>query len=214
MSVAWVTEDPHRRRGGFAVARRGRKRKAGRRHPSGQLVRAAQPDDRIRSARQPHRRGLPKEMRLSEKAESPLGRLLLTGKLRGPFEYDDERASDRYEAGQLYAQAVGAYRSVIEAPRSVSGSGRGSACEIEGKREQFCDPASCACLRKKERYDGAFEALMRAGQRAAKVVARVAVHREAIAPQDLVYLVAGLDALARHFGLTGRGRRAHYRKTQ
>jgi hypothetical protein len=54
--------------------------KAGRRHPSGQLVRAdRKPDDRIRTSRQPHRRDLKDEDRLSERAESALGRLALRG---------------------------------------------------------------------------------------------------------------------------------------
>jgi hypothetical protein len=48
----------------------------------------------------------------------------------------------------------------------------------------------------------AYEALMDVG-----AVGRVAVHREELAPQDVVYLVGGLRALARHFGLTGRGGR-------
>ena len=172
------------------------------------------PDDRVRTSRQPHRRVLPEEARFSEKAESLLGRMLLTGQLCLAHEDDDGRGNDRYEAGMLYAHAVGAYRSVIEAPRSTSGSGRGSACEIAGISEINCAPESCACLRKKQRYDAAFAALMRAGQRAAKAVARVAVHREAITLQDRVYLIIGLDALVAHFGLTGGGRWGHTGKAQ
>jgi hypothetical protein len=216
VSEAWVSwsDEPRVRSRGFAVARRGRKRKLGRRHPSGQLVREKQPDDRIRTSRQPHRRQVAKEHRLDERAESPLGRLLLQGRLRAAGELGDEAARDRYEAGMMYAQIVGAYRAVIEAPKSVSGSGRGSACEIAGISESFCEPETCSCLRRKRRYDGAFEALIGRGQRAAKLVARVAVHREEIAPSDLVYLVDGLQALAVHLGLTGPGRREHYRKTQ
>lgn len=183
---------------------RGRKRKAGRRHPSGQLAREAQPDDRLRTARQPHRRPLRQEDRMSEKAESPIGRLLLRGLLRRDGEQDDENASGRYEAGALYAQVVGAYRSVIEAPKSVSGSGVGFDCGATADKRNPCTRDPCVCAYRKERYDGAFEALDKVGQRCARAVSRVAIHREELTPQESVYLLAGLDALAVHFGLTRR----------
>lgn len=229
------------------MGRSGRKRKAGKRHPGGELVRTdKRPDDRVRASRQPHRRQLKDADRLSERAESLLGRLSL----------QNDPASDRkkpkplisaeqFEAGELYGRVVGKYRSTIESPPSGGGFGRelpsGNAepadapeqtaphtrCGSEGAdpierqvciggilltlREWPCGNIDdgCSCAQRKARYDGAFEAVMRAGQRAAKTVARVAVHGEAIAPQDLVYLKAGLDALARHFGLTG-GRRREY----
>jgi len=57
----------------------------------------------------------------------------------------------------------------------------------------------------------AYEALMDAGRRATLAVGRVAVHREALAPQDVLHLVIGLRALARHFGLTGRSGQGHVR---
>lgn len=130
---------------------------------------------------------------------------------------------DQYNAGCLFAVVVGGYRSVIEGPQSTAGNGSGGlGCpsqygEASEKtvrlgavkfivREWPCqrDGQACACAVAKGRYDGAFEALMSAGQRAAKAVARVAVHHEALAREDLVYLKAGLNALARHFGLTRR----------
>lgn len=190
--------------------RAGRKRKAGKRHPSGQLVRADKhPDDKVRASRQPHRRVLKAEDRLSEKAESPLGRLYLTGQLAmvplvGERGSDDSAlAAARYEAGILFAAAVGAYRAVIEAPRSIAGSGRGfdcAGCELTYKS------TDCACLARRQRYTRAYEALAESGRRAIRAVIAVAIHREEIAREDLVNLVAGLSALARHFGLT-RGRK-------
>lgn len=204
--------------GESGLARRGRKRKLGKRHPSGQLVREKQPDDRIRTSRQPHRRGLEQEDRLSEKAEAPLGRLNLK----------DEITNEQYSAGSIYAAVVGDYRSVIEAPRFIGGSGKGFECASEGAdpierkarigsvvvtmRQWPCGQTDdgCTCARRKARYDSAFESLVSsAGQRAAKAVARVAIFREDIAAQDLVYLKLGLDALAKHFGLIDR-RRSRY----
>jgi hypothetical protein len=179
------------------VARRGRKRKPGHRHPSGELVREARPDDRLRTARQPHRREVAAQDRLSERAESPLGRLNLRGVI----------TDEQYEAGLRYCVIVGAYRSVIEAPGGGGGSGRGFSCVTQWTGSiAFCreKPGDCACTLRKARYDDAFCALMDAGQRAAKVVARVAVHREEIAHADVDALRRGLDALAKHFGLRGR----------
>lgn len=220
------------------LSRSGRKRKAGKRHPSGELVRDKRPDDKVRASRQPHRRSLKDTDRLSERAESPLGRLSLLRDSQRKTVIDE----NQYRAGELYARAVGKYRSTIESPHSGGGFGRelpsGSsepADPIEGQVRGRCEVADpietqvrvgsvtlttrqwpcgniddgCSCAQRKARYDGAFEALAAAGQHAAKAVARVAVHGEAIAPQDLVYLKAGLSALARHFGLTG-GRRREY----
>ena len=173
------------------VARRGRKRKTTKRYPSGDPVREKQPDDRVRTARQPHRRVLKEADRMSEQAESPLGRLCLRGII----------SEQALEAGNRFTAIVGAYRATIEAPASTARSAGGrNPCHVSSTG--FCDPRDCLCLGNKERYDAAFEALSRAGQRPAKVVARVAVHREEITREDLVYLVIGLNALARHFGLT------------
>lgn len=174
--------------------------------------------------------------RLDERAESPLGRLLLQGWLnagndeapttarRGEI-VASEAATLRYDAGAMYAQVVGAYRSVIEAPKSTGGSGRGVECEelciaahrllSAAQREEVHDGLfnveTCRCLGRKRRYDAAFEALMQIGQPAAKAVARVAVFGEAIAPSQLVNLINGLEALVRHFGLTPRRTRTHSR---
>jgi hypothetical protein len=213
------------RRGiGEVMSRPGRKRKNGPRHPGGQLKKEKQPDDRIRTSRQPHRRALAHEMRASgaddlevkkacsgEEAESPIGRLWLTGKLAAHGDHDSQAARDRYDAGTMYAQIVGAYRSVIEAPNGGGGSGRGFGC-----LELLCRlaPENCECERRKARYDRAFEALQRIGMRALKAVNRLAVHRETIAEEELVYLVGGLEGLRRIFGLTASRKSKHYRNAK
>jgi len=98
--------------------------------------------------------------------------------------------SDQYDAGCRYAVIVGEYRSVIEAPRSIGGSGRGFAC-CGGLADD------CECYRRRRRYESAFEALMGAGRMACIAVGRVAVHREEAAIEALR---DGLAVLARHFG--------------
>lgn len=206
------------------LGRSGRKRKDGPRYPSGGLVKdtGRAVDDKVRCGRQPHRRMLSEDLRLDTRAESPLGRMLLKGLLnRGGEAGKDEisdAARDRYEAGTMFAQIVGAYRQVIGTPRATAGGGRGhecaelcaaahrvlSAAQRLEVHDGLFDVDTCPCLARKWRYDGAYEALDRAGRAALMAVNRAAVHGEAIDPTQLVNLVGGLDVLVRHFGLTPR----------
>ncbi len=171
------------------MARRGRKRKFALRHPGGELVRA---EREHLAARQPHRVWLPEEKRLDQKAGSPLGCLNLLGIL----------SDAQYLAGVRYAVVVGKYRAVIETPSTTSGSGRCYDCA--GDLACGRDGKVCECRRRKERYDNAFAAVLEAGQRAARAVARVAVYGEACPRGGLADLKRGLDALAKHFvGIRG-----------
>lgn len=256
--------------GGATMSRAGRTRKTGPRHPGGQLKKtpAAPDDDRIRAARQPQRRALAHEMRkhgaddievkkasAGEEAESPIGRLWLTGKLAAREDRDSQAARDRYDAANMFAQIVGAYRSVIESPRDVAGSGRGYPCDplacLDDRDEE---ERRCECKARLRRYTAAYEALAgrlrrlqvelefgkeipeplreaiaearrlredeayvpaaAAHRRVLMAVTRVAVHREAIDDQELVYLVHGLEQLRQHFGLTARRKPKHYRNTK
>lgn len=201
--------------GDAGMSRAGRKRKSGSRHPNGELKQANQHEpDSVRTSRQPHRRALARELRAAgadetdvrklsggEEAESPIGRLWAGGHLKRQGDPDVQAARDRYDAGTMFAQIVGAYRSVIEAPNSGGGSGRGFGC-----LELLCTlaPENCECEHRKARYDRAFEPLQRLGRRALLAVNSVAVHREAIEQGELVYLVSGLEELRRVFGLTAR----------
>jgi len=217
------------------LGRSGRKRKDGPRYPSGGLKSnkpARAVDDKVRCGRQPHRRMLSEELRLDTRAESPLGRMLLKGLLNREHEVDgktkdeiSDAARDRYEAGTMLAQIAGAYRQVIGTPRATAGSGRGHECE------QLCSAAhellsaaqrvevhdglfsleACPCLARKWRYDGAFEALDRAGRAKLIAVNRAAVHGESIAPSQLPNLLDGLDVLVRHLGLSPGKRLRHMR---
>ncbi len=100
------------------------------------------------------------------------------------FQKDGLRALEA--AAIAYGAVVKKYRSVLLAPRIV-------AWLLSGLRR-----------RRKARYDAAFEALMCAGQRPAKAVAR---HLRGHAPVDGAALALGLDALARHFA--GHGTRSY-----
>lgn len=188
--------------GEYDVGRRaGRKRKAGKRHPGGQLVKP-QIDLKTRTSRQPHRRVLKDELRTDERAASALGRLMLR----------DVIDNDQYDAGERYAFVVGEFRATINAPRATAGSGRGFECLARVIKDlASCgDADNCACLRRRRRYEDAFEALHDAGRAALMAVNRVAVQGTEPTPEELVYLVVGLRALARHFGLTTAPRRRDY----
>lgn len=228
------------------MSRAGRTRKTGPRHPGGQLKREKPEDDKIRTSRQPHRRGFAPELRTAEEAESPIGRLWLRGLLKVKGDVDVQAARDRYDAGTMFAQIVGAYLSVIEAPGGTAGSGRKSSCQAD----LLCalDTDECECFARRRRYTRAYEALA-GGQRGAlefgkgdqpaplqlaiaeaarhrlddayvpiaadrrqvvMAVIRAVIHRQAIGPEQLVYLVRGLELLRHHFGLTVRRKPKHY----
>lgn len=170
------------------------------------------PDDRVRTSRQPHRRVLDDADRRAEEAESPIGRLLLAGHLKTSRDVTGEEPRDRYLAATLFATAVGAYRSVIGAPSTTGGGGgKGYECDVD-----LCavDPERCICLQRKTRYRFAYESLAAVGRHAVLAVNRVVIYREPITAAEIVYLVAGLDALVTHFGLTNRRREHSIRNTQ
>jgi hypothetical protein len=177
-----------------ALNRKGRKRKSGKRTPSGALVRV-HVDYQTLAANQPHRHWLPEAHRLSEKAGTVLGSLNIT-----------KRISDlEYEAGRRYGIVVGKYRSVSGGPHGLNGSGRGYdcpglACLVS---ERFCE-----CSDRKTRY---FRALgcIAGNYRVEAIVSRVAVYDEQVTENQLEHLRLGLSSLAVHFGLTSHPKLAY-----
>src|SRR5581483_8965954 len=216
--------------GGVAFMGAGRKRKIGARGRTGRLKqkpKSERVEERVRLARsQPHRRGLKSQDKLSELAESPLGRLTLKGVLTA-----GERA-----AGETFAAIVNKYRTVIEGPKPVrslsiaTSAEPGDSADQEAAEKfscpsQYADPigrqvtiggklitvrewpcqvagASCACADRRQRYARAYEAIAGAGRRALMAVIAVAVRNEEIPATEIVYLKAGLSAARRHLGLT------------
>lgn len=172
--------------------RRGRKRKSGRREPSGRPARV-EVNYRELAALQPHRRDLPEAHRLSEKAASAIGRLSLGGIL-------DEQ---QYEAGRRFCVITGHFKSVIGSPRSTAGSGRGYPCEPVGcMAEAQANPASeCECLRRTRKFNDCVSVLMAVSQRAYNQTYRTAVSDEVCDLDNMPHLIWGLNALVRYFGL-------------
>lgn len=194
----------------IVVIRKGRKRKTGDRHPNGELVTPSQRRRRLNDlellALQPHRRDMPIikqngkpdiDLRLSDKAGTALGNLNLTRTI----------SDQQHEAGRLYSVVCGAYFASIGVPTGLGGGGRGYNC-IGSINCQDCE-----CARRKEDYDGPFEALMAAGQKCAKAVAHVAVHGKHLEHGELSPLIRGLDVLVRYYGLTAGRKSSNSRNT-
>lgn len=174
--------------------RKGRKRKSGRRTASGALPRI-RVDYRAMAAAQPHRKWLPEALRESERAESVLGCLNLIKRI----------SEQQYEAGRRYSVIVGAYRAVIGVPGHMVGNGRGYDCS---QAACVVDPDSCICLVRTQAYQRAYEAISRVSRKAHLAINRVAIHNELCSHEQLSHLRDGLDALARHFGLTNHRKSA------
>lgn len=170
------------------MARAGRKRSI-RLHPTNREVKV---DYRAMASQQPHRRWLPEAVRLDQKADSVLGCLNLINII----------SDGQYEAGQRYARIVGQYRASIQTPAGTSGNGKGYICKpMHCMRPPPGVVIECECARRKENYDSAFAAVFEVGQKAARAVARVAVHGEPCPRGGLADLKRGLSALAKHFGI-------------
>lgn len=170
--------------------RRGRKRKSGRREPSGRNIRPPV-DYRAMAGLQPHRIGLPAALRESERAESVLGCLNLLKRI----------SEQEYEAGRRFGVIVGGYRSVIGTPRGTVGAGKGYNCEPSGC---LVDATNCTCEQRTAKFRDSSRALLLISQKAYNAVYQVAVHDFPCNSEQLKHLQAGLRGLANYYGLTSR----------
>lgn len=197
--------------GHFAVTlnRKGRKRKSGRRTQSGRRI-IVHPDFRTMAANNPDRRSLPEAHRLSERAGTVLGRLNLLWRIHGALDAkkrlpEEPGISDQeYEAGLRYARIVGSYLSMAGAPNGLSGHGKGYDCG--GAVD--CEPALCICRQRTENYMRAYEAIPH--RKAHIAINWTAIQDNTPSEDQMPHLRAGLNALARHFGLIGKGRRMEH----
>lgn len=191
--------------------RKGRKRKSGRRQPDGRLARISL-DYRAMAAFNPDRADLPAAYRLDERAGTCLGRLNIV------YRISDSRKANaghsekfgitevQYQAGQKYARIVGAYLAQAGSPRCTAGTGRSHSCRGDAN----CPPETCICRMQTEDYMRANEAIERdAGRAGHMAVNRVAIHDQPISADQLPPLRMALTALARHLGLTNKGKSRH-----
>jgi hypothetical protein len=169
--------------------KRGRKRKSTRkRHPGGQLVRRHINPVEI-AAQMPHRRGLG-PFAVDQRAECELGRMALKGWI----------STAQYLAGQQFARDYGQYLTTIAPPSQLGGSGQAFDC---GGCLGMSGTNFCVCESRKATYMASVGALAKAGPRALEMVVWVVLKdRVTFGFDDISELILGLDALARHYGLT------------
>lgn len=159
---------------------------------SGALVRVKSEDPRDLAPQQPGRRELLEKFRLSERAESNIGRLNLL----------EEITNEQYTAGRRYAVLVGSYLAMANAPRGTAGSGRAQGCA----GELNCPADTCRCLALTRRYMDAYEAVSEAaGRRGHMALNHVVIwDRPASSADQIIHLKLALQALAEHLGLTNQ----------
>jgi hypothetical protein len=166
--------------------RLGSKRKLGARNSSGRLIVERVSPQKI-AAGMPHRRGLPPELQLNQRAECVLGRMSLHGEI----------TKLQFLAGQAWASMVGSYVATIGAPHALAGTGKGYNCVPD------CALWQCECARRRERYQRAFEAVMKTAQnRGMKALNHVAIHDRECPIHWLPHFRYALTALVHHLGLT------------
>jgi hypothetical protein len=173
----------------MGTTRSGRKRKLGARNSSGRLI-VERVSPRSIAAGMPHRKGLPERLQQNQRAESVLGRMFLHGEI----------TALQCLAGEAWASMVGSYMATIQGPHALAGTGRGYDCPIT------CDD-DCECVRRRNRYMRAYEAVIKVAQRQGmKRLTHVVIdNRECPIPwmQDLRY---ALTALVHHLGLTSESK--------
>jgi len=173
------------------MTRRGRKRKAGKRYRSGDLLRKTE-SPAARAAEMPHRRGL--EHPDDQRGESELGRLCLRGQIE-PIEY---------EAGRRYFRLWKEYLAVIMAPRSSSVTA-GAFYDCGGCLGTV-GTIHCTCALRARFYFEAHNVLLQPGRSIARKLIDLVVINDCPWSGSLKPLQIGLQALADHFGLTFRNK--------
>ena len=171
--------------------RAGRKRKSGHRHPGGKLIQHERGEDVVAIAiKHPDRQSVPVELRIDHRASTPLGRLFLR----------KEITAEELEAGRRYARDARRFHTAVGAP-----SPNCKAIDPDGGGGTSAPLSPDEICQRMENYNNAFNAVMEAGIKSARAVARVAMYEEFL-PQGCtqVDLQRGLFELAIHYGLTRR----------
>lgn len=179
--------------------RKGRKRKSGRRYPSGDIVRTPAVNYRGMAEEQPHRAWLPESVRGDERAASVIGCLnLLYRTSRLPSAKRPGLTDRQYNAGRRFSVITGEFRAAIGTPRGTAGGGRGYRCEPTAC---LVDAENCICERRIRRFNDCASVLLSASQMAYNITYRVAVSDESCNEREVVHLKNGLNALAHFFGI-------------
>lgn len=157
--------------------RKGRKRKAGYRSPSG---RRHQPDPRLVVLAQPHRRGLPGNQSGDQRLENRLGQLHFIGAI----------SASEYAAGKWYAGVVARWRAVMSAPDPTRQPQPGRGGEIPNDEAE----------RRVAEYTKARRALAGAGAMAVSITDDLILRDQPLPEHGFRSLMAGLRALDKYRG--------------
>jgi len=175
------------------MKRRGRKRKLGHRHRSGDLIRIRE-SPALRAAAMPHRKGLKDP--LNQLAESELGRLQLRGKLE----------PQQVAAGQEYARLYRSYMATLAGPATLTNGSGGGSIDCGGCLGMV-GAAMCICERRKREYLRAHAAIAATGHSHWRLTQRVAIENLPISLANVDTLGIALWALAQHFGLLTKSKK-------
>lgn len=175
------------------VIRKGRKRQDAPRHPGGQLRDEPKESPIIIAMAMPHRQGVPEKDRLDQRAECSLGVLAINAVI----------TAAQYRAGRRYARIVARYVASINAPSPSPPSLAGIMEPRSGIGGHLPDDIA---RQRKDEYNEAFEYLGSAGQRAQRIVARVAVNDMPCPLDERDNLKRGLSTLDEHFTLTDKAK--------
>ena len=172
--------------------RRGRKRKSGRRKPSGDLVGARGPSVAQVAAAMPHRRAL--GARASDPhAENELGRMLIRGEI----------SVEQHAAGELYRKQWRGYLASLEAPAlarmKLDDPTFAPQCALRctDSVNEFC-----LCRERRRKWEETIDML--ASSPSTGVIDRVVLLDKSARGEELWLLRLGLNLLAAHYGLKGR----------
>lgn len=173
------------------MSRAGRKRKFDGYKPGRHVD--VPPDYRALMAMQPHRRDLPKDKQLGTGAVTELGRL-----------HDKDIITDEeYLAGEEFARVAALYRATINPPKGLVGAKGGYQCDPEACA--LPHPPPCICAHRRAAYVVLSDVVIKCGHRVIVAVNRLVIEDQRMG-DDRDLAIYGLASLARHLGLTERGR--------
>ena len=173
------------------MAKRGRKGKMTTREPNGRPQRMSEEQmkraNQMAVAAQPHRAWLRAhnrpdgpDMRLAEKASTPIGAASLTGTI----------SESEYQAALRLQDVVRRYRAVISSPDPLMHPAPGSGKDIAPEE----------ALRRRRDHDEASGILWNAGKLVFEVTRAVVIFEQPLPPGRLSQLRSGLQLLALHWG--------------
>ena len=173
----------------LALGRKGRKRKGGKRYPSGQVV-AELLDEPLDTATWPRVRDMAKRGALDERLGTELGRLF----------YFKEITTTQFDAGVRWVALVRQYRKFVtdppkDTPKVAQLEGGGRRTDVEDDDSEWIKAV-------RDEYDRAFELLRAAERGVLNAVNKLSVLNQHLTTEEKMLAGDGLSLLVVHWGLT------------